>query len=96
MNPIDEQLNRLFRAAMHSGGRSAATPPYGLETRVLAAWHEARAHHPSWDMGLLVRGLILAVVIMGASLWPVMSANTNPLADCVQLADSTIQLDNNP
>ncbi len=98
MNPIDHQLNRLFRAAAKAGVDHAVASPYGLETRVLAAWRTA-PHFGFWDGRLLVRGLILAALIMGISLWPTFqSTPANPFSEYLQLADSdaTVQIDNSP
>jgi len=97
MNPIDDQLNRLFRAAAQTDSAPAA-PPFGLETRVLAAWRAAKPGDAGlWDMALLVRGLVLAIVIMGVSLVPLLSKTaTDPFADYVQVADSTIASDDAP
>ena len=92
---IDDQLSRLFRAAQPAASLNLpAQPPFALQTRVLAAW---RAAEPAglWTMGLLVRGLVLAAVIMALSLWPALSSGTsNPSSDYLQLADSSLQLDN--
>lgn len=90
MNPLDDQLGRLFRAARSAP--ATASPPFGLETRVVAAW---RAAGPglSWDGGVLTRGLILAGFVMGISLCTVLAQKSNPDADYLQLADSTVQAD---
>lgn len=109
MNPIDDQLNRLFRAAAQGiavQGRpdAASAPPYGLETRIVAAWRAAQSVETGfWDMVLLVRGLILAGLIMAVSFWPVLSSTrngaestTNPFAEYLQLTDSTIPSDDTP
>jgi hypothetical protein len=99
MNPIDDQLNRLFRAAQNAPSPEIA-PPYGLETRVLAAWREASAAPVAfWDMALLTRGLILAAVITAACFLPVLNSttsNSGPFADVVQLTDSTLPSDESP
>lgn len=99
MNPIDDQLNRLFRAAQSAPAPDLA-PPFGLETRVLAAWREASAAPVAfWDMTVLTRGLILAGVIMAACFLPALnstSANSGPFADVVQLTDSTLASDESP
>ena len=103
MNPIDDQLSRLFRAAAGTpaAGPSnvdAANPPYGMESRVLAAWREA-GNLPAgfWDMGLLVRGLIVATVLMALSVWPALQSQSgNPDTDYQQLADLTVQVDSSP
>jgi hypothetical protein len=102
MNPIDDQLNRLFRAAGRvRPDRVAMLPPYGLETRVMAAWRAAQSAEAGfWDMTLLVRGLILASLIMAVSFWPALtssdSTTTNPFAEFLQLTDSTVPSDDAP
>ena len=102
MNPIDHQLNRLFRAASQAKEKPLVTPPYGLETRVMAAWRSATPFG-FWDMGLLVRGLAIAALIMSISLWPTLRNNantisTNPFSDSLQLvnSDTTVQFDGAP
>lgn len=107
MNPIDDQLNRLFRSAAQSGTAQtrAATgdaPAYGLETRVMAAWRAAQSVETGFLNGtLLARGLILASLLMAVSFWPAlnnttMTTTTNPFADFLQLTDSTIPSDETP
>jgi hypothetical protein len=95
MNPIDDQLNRLFQAAGQAQSNPVFAPAYGLETRVLAAWRaEQSAEAGFWDMTLLVRGLILASLIMAVSFWPALTSAdsaSDPFADYVQLTDSTVQ-----
>lgn len=99
MNPIDDQLNRLFRAAQNAPSPEIA-PPFGLETRVLAAWREAaKAPGAFWDMRVLTRGLILAGVIMAACVLPALTSVTSesgPFSDVVQLTDSTLPSDESP
>jgi len=104
MNPSDDQLNRLFRAAAQARPGPVAVPAYGLETRVLAVWRAARSAKAAaetgfWDMTLLVRGLILASMIMTVSFWPALSStqsSSDPFADYVQLTDSTVPSDEAP
>ena len=105
MNPPDDQLSdqltRLFRSAAQVGRRDpVAAPAYGLETRVLAAWRAARSGETGfWDMTLLVRGLIVASVIMAVSFWPALTSSestTGPFAEFLQLTDSTIPSDEAP
>lgn len=94
MNRIDDQLNRLFRAAkpVQSG---QVDVPFGLETRALAAWRESGSPDIGfWDTRLLVRGLILASFIMVICLWPVVNKASDPFSDYLQLADSTTLVDN--
>jgi hypothetical protein len=54
-------------------------------------------------MTLLVRGLIVASLIMAVSFWPVLSSTgnsaesaANPFAEYLQLTDSTIPSDDAP
>lgn len=96
MNRIDEELSRLFRAAAKVHVEWVPAPPLGLEARVLAAWRDETPPFGLWDMSLLVRGLILAGLVMGVSLWPLMNKSTNPFSDYLQLADSTVQMDGTP
>ena len=99
MNPLDDQLNRLFRAAQQAPSPEVA-PPFGLETRVLAAWREgAKAPVAFWDMGVLTRGLIIAGIIMAASFLPALnsqSTSTSTVAAEVQVADSGVDADAYP
>jgi hypothetical protein len=96
MNPIDDQINRLFRAAREPDAMDVAVP-FGLETRALAAWRESgRIEAGLWDMSLLARGLVVAILIMGASLWPVLHKTTDPFSDYVQASDTTLASDETP
>ena len=96
MNPIDDQLNRLFRAARQPEAVDDVVP-FGLETRALAAWRDAsRRGAGIMDMGILARGLVVAVAIMGASLWPVLHQTTDPLSEYLQASDTTLASDETP
>jgi hypothetical protein len=103
MNPIDDQLNRLFRAAgeVRSAADEALPMPFGLETRVLAAWRDSQTMPAGlWNTAIFVRGLILACLVMAVSLWPALSSSstssTDPVSDFLQLTDSTISSDSIP
>ena len=97
MNPIDDQLDRLFRSAAQARSGPVSEAPFGLETRALAAWRSARSTETGfWDMALLVRGLIVAGVIMAISFVPALNSTqttTDPFADYLQLTDSTVSSD---
>jgi hypothetical protein len=99
MNPIDDQLNRLFRAAQQAQSPEVA-PPFGLETRVLAAWRETgRAPASFWDMRVLTRGLVLASIIMAACIAPALtsqSSSSTSVSEDVQMADSGVDTDAYP
>jgi len=100
MNPLDDQLSRLFRSAAQGQPDTVCAPAYGLETRVMAAWRAARSAGTGfWDMTLLVRGLIVASLIMVVSFWPALNntdSTTNPFAEYLQLTDSTVPSDDAP
>jgi hypothetical protein len=95
MNPIDDQLNRLFRAARKTDA-TEFSPSFGLETRALAVWRESRQNAGSagiFDMGILARGLVVAILIMGASLLPALQkTTTDPFSDYVQASDNSTTL----
>lgn len=92
MNPIDDQLDRLFRAV--EAHRPNSEAPYGLETRVLAAWRDAKPFDV-WNPRLLIHGLLAACVVMVLSFWPLLGGASTPTSDYLQLADSTLQVNNN-
>ena len=100
MNSFDDQLERLFRTAAKAPLPQVASPAFGLETQALAAWREGQSSGAGfWDMTLLVRGLILASLIMAISLWPAFKSSegtTNPFSEYLQLADSTVPSDDAP
>jgi len=97
MNRIDEQLGRLFRSAAQVQPGTVPAAPYGLEARVMAVWREAQAVPVGfWDMTVLVRGLILASVIMAVSFVPALTSTnttTNPFSEYLQVTDSTVSTD---
>ncbi len=94
MSSPREQFDALLRAA--AAGRAADAPgaaPYGLETRVLAAWRSSRSA-PLLDHGVLVRGLLLAGLVMAVSIFPALErTGTNSDSETLQLADSSVQTD---
>ncbi len=94
MSSPREQFDALLRAAAAARREETITPPpYGLETRVLAAWRSARGT-PLLDGGVLVRGLALALLLMAVSIWPsVKSLSSNADSENLQLADSSVQTD---
>ena len=104
MNPLDDQLNRLFRAAAQGRPDAVTAPPYGLETRGMAAWRAGQSVETAteagfWDTTLLMRGLICASLIMAVSFVPALNSTettTNPFAEYLQLTDSTIPSDDAP
>ena len=97
MNPIDDQLNRLFRAAAQGEVVPDVAPPFGMDTRVMAAWRAGRTTPAGfWDMALLMRGMVLAGIIMAVSFLPALSTTTSPFSEFLQLTDSTVSTDETP
>jgi hypothetical protein len=94
MSSPREQFDALLRAAAAARrGEVSTTPAYGLETRVLAAWRSSRSA-PLLDTGVLVRGLVLAGLLMAVSIWPALeSLQGNADSENLQLADSSVQTD---
>lgn len=90
MNRLDDQLDRLFRAAAARTAPAFSTAPYGLDTRVLAAWRESGGAFVFWNPALLLRGLVLAGVIMVISFLPLWHGNTSFESEYLQLADSNL------
>ena len=97
MSSIDDQLNRLFRAASGHPDGGITAPAFGLETRVLASWRSSRSA-PAWDTAVLVRGLVVAGVIMALSILPALNQKSSANSDTenLQLADSSVQTDWSP
>ncbi len=97
MNPIDDQLNRLFRAAAQGEVVPDVAPPFGMDARVMAAWRAGRTTPAGfWDTALLMRGLVLAGIIMAVSFLPALSTTTSPFSEFLQLTDSTVSTDETP
>ncbi len=96
MSSPDDQLHRLFRAASGNPGEAIAAPAFGLETRVLAAWRSSRTT-PMWDTAVLVRGLVVAGLLMALSILPALNEKSvNSDTENLQLADSPVQTDWSP
>lgn len=76
MSKLDNQLNRLLRAAA-AAPRSVSTElPFRVEARVLAAWRASRSEpDPVGILHLLRQGLALASVItalaVGGTYWQI-------------------------
>lgn len=100
-----DDLNRLFRAAAQVPDCTAAEPPPGLETRVLAHWRAALREEESGDLlwtALFRRALLLAGGVVLASLLVNLEALSRypeavgPQAAEISLADSALRLAMNP
>jgi hypothetical protein len=97
MKPLNPSLDRLFRAVSAAPQPAGQAPAFGLEARVLAAWRSSRGTTvPGWDMGVLVRGLTVAGLLMAVSIWPAVNQRPNSDSENLQFADSTVQTDVTP
>jgi hypothetical protein len=74
MNRLDHQLQHLLRAAAEAGptaqDNAQLEPPFGLESRVLAAWREGTAPTtgPGWlPISFLLRACACACAVMLAA-----------------------------
>ena len=93
MSSPREQFDALMRAAAAArSGDFDATPAYGLETRVLAAWRGSRSA-PILETGVLLRGLIVAGLLMLVSIVPAIEQTANSDSENLQVADTTVQTD---
>lgn len=93
MNPIDDQLDRLFKAAAQTRKAGLEAAPFVIETRVIAGW---RAGLAAEGRDLLLawfrRATVCACVLMLLSLaWNYRQATTGPSDDLAQ-ADSAMRM----
>lgn len=97
MSSPREQFDALLRAAAASRREGfSPEPPFGLETRVLAAWRSSRSA-PMLETSVLVRGLAIASLLMMLSVVPALErANSSSESDALQLADSSVTADFTP
>jgi hypothetical protein len=92
MKPNDEKLQRLLKAAAKAAP-AAATPPLGLETRVLANWRAAVAEDESISLFAFFRratvgaGLVLAL----CAAWSLTQTSTTVAGDEAALFEFDLQ-----
>lgn len=91
MNPLDQSLDRLFKAAAQASEPEPEWPSYHLETRVLAAWRaQERPDEFALLVGLFRRAVICAGVIMVLSIVWSHREKPNPAVSVVALANYEI------
>jgi len=97
MSSPREQFDELMRAAAAARREEfSLEPAFGLETRVLAAWRSSRGA-PILETGVLVRGLVIAGILMLLSVVPAVErSNGSADSDVLRLADSSVQADYTP
>jgi hypothetical protein len=92
MKPNDQSLQKLLRAAAKAVP-AAATPPLGLQTRVLANWRVAVAEEESISLFAFFRratlgaGLVLAL----CAAWSLTQTGTTAAGDEAALFDFDLQ-----
>lgn len=92
MKPVDEQLDRLLKAASHASKAAPGDPPFGMETRVLARWRASLRTDSGdflvmWFRRVTICGAILAVVSLA---WNYHNFNQRSSAELV--ADSAMSM----
>lgn len=95
MNPFDESLRRLFRAAAQARQDEPGPLPAGLESRVLAQWRSTIAEaETDWMGAFFQRGLIAAAAVMVLSVainWPLENVPTaNELTSINDVIQETV------
>jgi hypothetical protein len=97
MSNLDDQLNRLLRAARRVPRPAPGEAPFAVEARVLAGWKAGQsADEPFAWFGLLRGGLVCSAVILLLSLVLHYELHDSSEPDVLTLADSVIQMSMNP
>jgi hypothetical protein len=93
MNPIDDQLNRLFMAAARARKPGLEATAVFLETRAFAGWPGGRAAEGrDFLLAWFRRATVCACLLMLLSLaWNYRQATTGP-GDELSQADSTMRM----
>jgi hypothetical protein len=98
MKPTDQSLQRLLNAAAQAAPESAAVPPLGLETRVLANWRAAGTDDDSVSLfaffrrAMLGAGLVLAL----SAAWSLTQSGGYATGEEAAALDYDIQMSLNP
>lgn len=93
MKPINQSLERLFRAAAKAAPKTAAPPPLGLETRVLAYWRAAWTNDDSVSLFAFLRhaAVCAALVLVLSAAWSLAQSNAGLPGDEAARLDYNIQ-----
>jgi len=90
MNPFDERLNRLLKAASGTP-RLSDSPPFGMEARVIARVRSFHANGGDAALAFLRRALICASAVMILSLALSYRTLATPTSTEVTIANSAIE-----
>jgi hypothetical protein len=98
MRLTDQSLQRLLKAAAKATPESAAAPPLGLETRVLAHWRAAEADDDSAFLFAFLRRATLSasLVLLLSAAWSLSRPSGSPTGDEAVLLDYEIQMSLSP
>ncbi len=94
----DQTLRRLLDAAVKAAPEAPATPPFGLETRILARWRAQSAEDDSVSLFAFLRratlgaGLVLAL----CAAWSFARTGGSAIGDEAAQLDNEIQMSLNP
>jgi hypothetical protein len=93
MKPTDLTLQRLLKAAAKAVPDSAAAPPLGLETRVLANWRAAGTDDESVSLFAFLRRATLGagLVLVLCAAWSLTRTGSGAAGDEAALLDYDIQ-----
>lgn len=100
MKPIDNQLNRLFKAAAQAPKAASEPPSFALETRVMGAWKSSwRGESGDVFVAWFRRAAVGACVLAMASLaWNFHNFTNGDrgIGEELAIADSSMQTGLNP
>jgi hypothetical protein len=94
----DQRLQRLLNAAAKAPPESAAAPPLGLETRVLAHWRAATTADDSVSLFAFLRRAMLfaGLALVLSAAWSLTRPGGNATGDEAAMLDYEIQMSLNP
>ena len=93
METTNRTLQRLLNAATKAAPKSAAAPPLGLETRVLADWRALVTDDESVSPLAFFRRAVLgaSLVLFLSAAWSLTRSGGNAIGDEAALLDYNIQ-----
>ncbi len=100
MNPLDRQLDRLFKAAAQAPKPAPGAAPFGLETRVMAEWRassrgESGDFFVTWFRQATIGACLLAVASLAWNYHDLTNGEKG-ISDELAIADSSMKEGLNP
>ncbi len=98
MKPTDVRLERLFKAAAKAAPEAPGTPPFGLETRVLAEWRAAEGDDDAVSLFAFFHRAVLgaALVLVLCAAWSFTQTGGSVTGEEAVRLDYDIQMSLNP